>query len=237
MNSTRSKSIQLAGVVLAAAVAGSVAMPSASASASPRTKSQARTITKHINVRHLDFPGYKVHPYQSSKGAKTTEQNFHNCVGLAPVFAERHSDSYDDGHGAIYSSVTEFVSSRKVAKHDSALAGSAQGRDCLKQELMSIAAAVGSKDTQVTVTPVTETPVDGVDAIYAAKWSATYSVYGFKGTLYGWAIGFSRGNVEATLSEIGTANVPASKLDAPLATVIERAKRQVPTNGLPVAHG
>jgi hypothetical protein len=220
--------------VLAAAVASSVALPTASASASRMTKAQARTVAKHVNLTSADFRGFKVHPYQSSKGAKATQKQYAECLGLAPVFARAHSDAFDNGRGGIFSSVTELVKSRAAAKRDSQLAASARARQCLQQELKSIAAAVNAKDTKITVSPVTEAPIAGLDAIYAVKYTATFTILGYHGTLHGWSIGFSRGNLEVSLNEIGTMDVPRQNLNNALATLVARAKSQVPEGGLRV---
>ncbi|HVT64466.1 MAG TPA: hypothetical protein VHD81_04890 [Mycobacteriales bacterium] len=232
MKSARSNVGKVAGVVLAAAVASSVALP-ASAS-TPLTKAHARNIAKHINVKSSDYPGFKVHPYQSSKGAKATEKKYDGCVGFAPAFVRAHSDSYDNGKGALFSSVTEFVSSRAVAQHDDELAASQKARDCFKQELMDIAKAVNASDTQVTVSPESEAPVAGMDAIYAMKYTATFTVIGYHGTLHGWSVGFSRGNVEVSLNEIGTMDVPRANLNNALATLQARLTAKIPADGRPV---
>ncbi|HVV75092.1 MAG TPA: hypothetical protein VHC43_03575 [Mycobacteriales bacterium] len=221
---------------LAAVVAAGVALPATSAASAPLTKAQARSIAKHVNLRATDFPGYTSHPYQSSKSARATDRQYADCVGLAPAFAKVHSPSYDDGSSAIYSSVTEFVTSRKTAQRDDRRSASANARACLNKELLDIANGVGSTSTQVTVTPVAESPVAGLDAIYADRWSATYTVVGYTGTLHGWVVGFSRGNVEASLDEIGTTEVAESKLQAPFTAVAGRLKQKVAVQGVPVRH-
>jgi hypothetical protein len=198
------------------------------------SKAQARTVAKHINLRSADFRGFKVHPYQSSEGAKKMQKQYDECVGLASPFARKHSDAFDNGRGGIFSSVTELVRSRAAAKRDSRLAASGRARQCLEQELKDVAAAANAKDTKITVTPVTESPVAGVDAIYAVKYTATFTVLGYHGTLHGWSIGFSRGNLEVSLNEIGTMDVPRPNLNNALATLIARAKSQVPATGLRV---
>jgi hypothetical protein len=234
MKSVGSRVGKVAGVALAAAVMSSVAMP-ASAS-TPLTKTHARHIAKHINVHDYDYSGFKVHPYQSSKGAKATEQTYDECVGLASPFVRVHSDAYDNGRGGVFSSVTEFVSSRAAARHDDKLAASRRARNCFKQELMSIAKAVNAQDTKVTVTPETEAAVNGLDAIYAMKYTATFTVLGYHGTLHGWSVGFSRGNVEVNLNEIGTMDVPRANLDNALNRLFNRLEDSVPAAGLPVKH-
>jgi hypothetical protein len=236
MKAARSISGKTAGVALAVAVASSVASPAASASTTPLTKAQAREIAKYINVRAADYSGFKVHPYQSSKGAKATEQKYDDCAGVEPHFVRAHSDSYDNGRGALFSSVTKFVASRAAAKHDDRLMASQRARDCFKQELMDIAKAVNAKDTTVTVTPVSETPVEGLDAIYAMKYTATFTVLGYHGKLHGWSVGFSRGNVEVALNEIGTMDVPRANLNNALGRLFTRLKGKAPTKGLPVRH-
>jgi hypothetical protein len=161
-------------------------------------------------------------------------KKFNKCAGLATPFAQANSDSFDNGNGAIYSSVAEFVSTRAVAKHDDGQAASAQARQCLKQELADAASAVGATQADVTLTPVSESPVAGLDAIYGLQYTVTFTVFGYHGTLHGWDIGFSRGNAEVSLNEIGTANVPAANLHAPLTTLIARAKNRVPAGGLSI---
>jgi hypothetical protein len=223
-----------AGIVLAAAVASSVALTAASASTAPLTKDKARHIAKNINVKASDYSGFKVHPYQSSKGAKATEAKYDDCVGVANPFVRVHSDSYDNGRGALFSSVTKFVSSRAVAKHDDQLLASQNSRDCFKQELMDIAKAVNAQDTKVTVTAVDEAPVAGMDAVYAMKYTATFTVLGYHGKLHGWSVGFSRGNAEVTLNEIGTMDVPRANLNNALGRLFSRLTDKVPAKGLAV---
>jgi len=236
MNPARSIGGKAAGVVLAAAVASSFALPAASASSAPLTKARAHKLAKHINLDASNFRGFKVHAYQSSKGAKATEKKYAACVGLAPVFAKAHSDAYDNGKGGIFSSVTEFVSSRSAARHDAKRAASQRARDCLKQEMTDVAKAVSAQDTKVTVTPVTEAAVAGIDAIYSVKYTATFTILGYHGTLHGWSIGISRGNAEVSLNEIGTMDVPRANLSNALSTLITRVKNKVPAKGLPVKH-
>ncbi len=229
-----SNGMRVAGVLLAAAVASSVALPAASAGTSPLTKKQARHVANYINVKPGDYSGFKVHPYQSSKGAKATEQKYDACVGLASPFVRVHSDSYDNGRGGVFSSITKFVSSRSVAQHDDQLMDSQQARDCWKQELQDIAKAVNAKDVKITVTPVDEPSVNGMDAVYAYKYTATFTVLSYSGTLHGWSVGFSRGNVEVVLNEIGTMDVPRANLNNALGRLQSRLTDKVPAKGLAV---
>jgi hypothetical protein len=224
-------------VVLVAAVASVAALPCATAGAStPLTKAHAKTIAKHINVRHSDFPRAKVHPAPASSDDKKQANAYQKCVGLAMPFAQVNSPAFDTGKGSIYSSVTEFVSTRAIAKRDSHRAASAKARTCLRQELNAAASQIGASKADVTLTPITVSPVAGIDVIYGTKYTVKYSVFGFSGTLHGWDIGFSRGNAEVSLNEIGTADVPVSNLYTPLNTLITRAKSKVPAKGFTVQH-
>jgi hypothetical protein len=236
MKPTRSNVRTIAGVVLATAVVSSGALPAASANPAARTKAQARAVAKDVNLRSSDFRGFKVHPYQSSKGAKATDKRYAECVGFAPVFAKAHSDAFDNGRGGIFSSVTEIVSSRRAARHDSQLAASQRARDCLKREITDIAKAVNAKDVKVTVAPEAEAAVEGIDSIYGVKYTAVFTVLGYHGTLHGWSIGLARGNTEVSLNEVGTMDVPRANLDNALSALIGRVEGKVPTKGLPVRH-
>jgi hypothetical protein len=224
----------VAVVVLAAAVASGAAMPAASAHAATLTKAHAKTIAKRINFHAADFPGYKVHPYQSSKAGTAMAKKFNACAGLATPFAQANSATFDNGSGALYSSVTEFVSSRATAKRDVQRAATAKTRRCLKQELATVSQEAGATNSTVTLTPITETPVEGLDAISGLQYTVTFTIFGFSGTLHGWDINFSRGNSEVSLNEVGTANVPEANLHAPLATLVARAEQKVPAAGLKV---
>lgn len=219
--------------VVAGAVAVSAAVPVNAAT--PMTKAQARAVATHINVRQSDFPGYTAHPYESSKDAKAIARKTAQCIGSAPVFAKVTSASYDNGNGAAFNSETEFVASRAAAKRDMARSTSAKARRCSEQALEDAAKQAGASTADVTLTPVSEAAVRGLDAISGVKITLTITAFGFHATLHGWAIGFSRGNAEVTLSEVGTPDLPESSLRPALAHLIARAKHQVPAKGLPVA--
>ncbi len=219
--------------VLAAAVATTASLPAAAVSHAPLSKPQARTVAKHINLRQTDFPGYTAHPHHRSKGGTALAKEYAACRGVVPKVAEVTSPAFA-GNGVGFYSVTRFVASRAAAQHDSQLAVSEQARDCLKRELKEIATAIGASDAQVTLTPVAEGPVKGIDAISAIQITVDWTAYGFHGTLHGWVVNFQRGNAEVTLDELGTTNVAQSAVQVPLSHLIARAKHRVPAGGLAI---
>jgi hypothetical protein len=219
--------------IAATAIAGS-AVPASAHSAS-LTKAHAKTVAKRINFHASDFPGYKVHPYQSSKAGTAMAKKFNACAGLATPFAQANSAAFDNGHGAIYSSVTEFVRSRATAKRDVQRVATAKARQCFKQELSDVSDEAGASNATITVTPVSEAPVAGLAAISGLQYTATFTIFGFTATLHGWDVNFARGNSEVSLDEVGTATVSAATLQTPLSTLIARAKQRVPAAGLRVA--
>ncbi len=219
-------------VVLATAAVGGASFQ-ASATA-PLTKAQARSIAKHINVHQSDFPGYTAHPYERTKEGDAIAKKTAKCTGSAPMFVSQNSAAYDDGNGSAFSSVTEFVYSRAAARHDAKISSTAHARHCGERAIEQAAKDGGASDADVTLTPVSRDAVKGLDAMNGLKITMKFSALGFHTTLHGWAISFTRGNAEVTITEIGTADRPISVLDAPLTKIIGRAKHRVPVKGLPV---
>lgn len=223
--------VTLAGA--AVVIGGSVA--SAAPHATALTKTHAKTLAKAINFRASDFPGYTVHPAKSSSSDDAAGKQYAACVGTAPSFMNVSSAAFTNSSGYGFSSVTEFVASRALANRDAHRSASAHARKCLKDQLTAAATSAGASGFGITSEAVTVAPVAGLDTIYGAKFTVTFSIFGQTGHLYGYDVGFVRGNAEVSLAEIGTADVPQSVTNAPLAKLVARAKRYVPSNGLPLS--
>lgn len=214
-----------------------VALSAVPASArTPITKAQARAIAAKINFRASDFPGYSVTPYKPSASEKAADAKYSKCVGAAPSFIETTSAEFDNPDGYGYSSGLSFVASVATVKQDERRIASAHARKCLEAELNDAAAEAGAPDTDVTLTPLHEAPVAGLDAIFGYKFTIAVKVVGQEVDLHGFLIGFGRGNAEVSLTEIGTADLPQSATNSALATLISRAKRQIPAEGFALKH-
>jgi hypothetical protein len=227
----------MAVVVIAGAVIGGAAVPAnAAARATPITKAKATAVATRINFHASDFPGYSVTPYQPSAAEKAEDKRTEKCVGAAPEPVNVSSSAFSDSSGNGYSSETDFVASIAAAKQDAKLAKNAHSQQCLDQELEAATTAAGASDPKSTLTPITETPVAGLDAFFGYQITITFTVLGQQSALYGYDIGFARGNAEVTFEEIGATNLPQSATRQPLAVLISRAKQQVPAAGLPIKH-
>ncbi|HVT22225.1 MAG TPA: hypothetical protein VHE57_12655 [Mycobacteriales bacterium] len=227
-------SVTVAALTVGGLIA-SVAPASAHPSAAALTKARATSIATAINLKSSDFPDYSVTPYQPSAQEKAEDKRVAKCVGEQPEFVDVTSAEFDNSDGYGFSSETSFVSSLAAVKTDARRATSAHARSCFKQELQAAATEAGASSAKVTVTPVHESAVSGLDAVFAMKFAVTFSVLGQNASLYGYDFGFGRGNAEVSLTEIGSADVPASASTQTLATLVSRAKHNVPAAGFKIA--
>ncbi|HVW81858.1 MAG TPA: hypothetical protein VHB69_13050 [Mycobacteriales bacterium] len=229
-----SKTLAITALAVAATI-GSALPASAHTASAPISKAKARSIAKAINLRASDFPGYRATPYHETASDKAEDAKFEKCVGAAPDFVSVTSPEFDNQSGYGFSSSASFVASVQTVKQDLRRSTNARAQKCIKQELAAAAAQAGASNPKVTLTRVSESSVPGLDAIFGFKFSMAFTVVGQTEHLYGYELDFGRGNAEVSLTEIGTANVAKSVCTSPLATLISRAKQQVPASGLRLA--
>lgn len=235
MRSNRTMTMSLACLAAAAMVAAA-ATPATASKAKSISKAKARTIAARINLHSSDLPGYSVQSYKSSSAATNVEKAYEKCVGVAARLVDVNSNAFTNSGGYGFTSASSFVASAAAAKRDIRRVASAHGRQCLKQTFQSAASGVGASSSSVTVSPLSEATRSGLGAIFAVKITASFTIFGYSATLHGYEIGFTRGNAEVELDEIGAADKPQSINDAPLAALISRAKHNVPAAGLAIKH-
>ena len=219
--------------VAALAVLGMTAVPASAATTV--TKAQARAIAAKINFTAADFPGYHVTPYKPTASDRAENARLQKCIGGAPDLVDVSAAEFDNpttGDG--YSSETSFVASPAAVKKDASRIVSTHAQQCIKQEFAVGVNQEGGSKTKVSLSPINEPSVSGLNAVFGYRLAITTTIGGHRLTLHGYLLGFGRGNAEVSFTEFGPGTVSESSTNSLVATLADRAKHEVPASGFTI---